>query len=417
MSDDENQVAPECSQPGQPSGFPIVRECRISWVWPGMFRTASALLDPDTYSSKFSAAKESEPQALQLPWPAGEKPAQAFWQSYLQAKQPGGAPWTISRLSKGEMDPGGARSHLMPLRMPNCGKLVVAKADGGELDTPPKANSGSPEFWHEVYLYPHGFALIFTLRWRGSMSMDSLVQKLAALRASQFELRAYKGKDLPPSSMEDIALQVALDLASSEGVLLVDKPLLNPWLIATVIDANVGPAVLNTDPRDQPALTKALAGLACLRQPRSFSWDGLTVPLNGQEWPKLGSKAGRGSALYALSRARVVWIPRQFSANVPRSKSGKIRGLGRYHRNLTLATMQTEYLLLFIEWAKWRWPASLLTGSEKDLALRAADLLGNLHSLGILSTYRTQSVKLQIERHLDAVNTIRAKSGAGDPLK
>ena len=418
---------------------PTVLECRVTWVWTGIFRVACALIDPNTYEEKFNAALRGEPVDLHLPWPAAEKPSQAFWQAYLHATQldgskgnksntanripvqplpsedpppPTSLPWYPSKLSTGTMNATQAREYLMPLRWPLEGKLVP---DSSKQEA--AAAEDSLVIWPEVYLYPHGVSVLFTLRWRGSRPMDSLVCKLHELRKSNYVFRGKQPTISFAGGLDRIALEIATEATNQMRMQLDPPQLSSPWLIATVIDAEDATTPAEKTNSCRPEIRKGLVGLAFLRKVRPLAREALELPLNGETLLRLSPKAGPDAKLFALCKARVVWIPKQFSIQKNPHGSRRIRGLGRYHRNLTLATMQTEYLLKFLDWAKSRWPASLLTVSDKFLALRAAEMLADLHSRGIMSTYRTLSVKHQIERRLATVNFMITRYGSGDILK
>lgn len=116
-----------------------------------------------------------------------------------------------------------------------------------------------------------------------------------------------------------------------------------------------------------------------------------------------------GHILYGLERSRTIWFPGYFTSKLP------IHKLGCYHRNLTLATLQTESLAALMKTA-----AGFLDRHENmsaaldSLTKYAAGNLGRLYG-AVDDTYRSQSVRRQIDdNHLvETINQVRDYYGLG----
>ncbi len=115
----------------------------------------------------------------------------------------------------------------------------------------------------------------------------------------------------------------------------------------------------------------------------------------------------QGHVLYGAKRGRFVWFPAGF---------GFAKKLPCYHQNLAVASMHTESLLSLVTEA-----ADLLAAGKTmpDFSVTygncvqlAAGLLGRLY--GGVDTYRSHSVREQIDRMKTQVNAVRKLFGMGE---
>jgi hypothetical protein len=114
-----------------------------------------------------------------------------------------------------------------------------------------------------------------------------------------------------------------------------------------------------------------------------------------------------GDLVYARKSGRAIWLPREFATTPARPR------LSCYHRNLTLASLQTMSLgecvgLVARRLKRGEKVAPLLLARAKS----AARILGVLASGDRTATYRTKSIEMQVEDAgwRDAIETLRQAS-------
>lgn len=334
---------------------PKVNDFRLAFIWhsstfPRAGGFGDPLVGPDTFQKAFAAAGKSE--SFRRPWPPHRR--QRFWMSFLEALD-GSAPPGIS----GSV----AWRKLVPLAMPGASKLEPTLADA--------------RAWSEALVHPWGVTMILSLastnRWP---SLAALGEQLAEIdREGIFPNGSGKANTFRE--------QAGLELRSVAEKLGVESPGLpeGPFSIFTVAQAEGAGSDCSPEREEVRRLLHVATSFS-----RHWRKDSL---------PELASVrvAGRATdpenhVVYGHGRARAIWAPASFL------DSG-IRTLGCYHRNLVMASAQTESLCSFIcETARQLRTGPSLRVEHRTLAKRAAGVLARLY-LG-KSTYRSGSVQDQI---------------------
>ena len=132
-----------------------------------------------------------------------------------------------------------------------------------------------------------------------------------------------------------------------------------------------------------------------------------------QSWGQISNGSSRatiegcdsGKILYLLKEEKVVWFPATLKHVTAKNAVKKRHKLTCYHRNLIMATLQTESLYRFLCLARETPPP--LPDNLDTMARAAARQLGLLY-IGCENTYTSWAIHHQIESRLDEINAIVA---------
>jgi hypothetical protein len=320
------------------------------------------VLDRTEYLSLFGAGEKGWRGARVLPWPPYNR--QGFWQKYL--RQPKSLGSVVGR---------DAWAELVPLRIAAPIRLRASGADA-RVST-------------EGFLHPWGVTFVVTLDLIGTwVDFEAAAERLHELRTSQcFSL------DGAPAGTA-----VNLESASEAGLGRVAEMVGRPdggqswpaFSVFTLISAEGSQEEF--DPTAEPAGR-------FLQATSSFSptWkEDALRPL--AEAQVAGVRDAPPSHLiYGIERARSIWSPGRFLAT---AKTPPERGLGCHHRNLVLASMQTEALGRFSTWTADRVAGGPpLSGAHETQAVQAVRFLKKLYIGRKDSTYRSGSVQAQVDQN------------------
>lgn len=390
----------------------VIGEVRLSFIWTQMLPALLSASPPEgtplpvlsqkgRYSELFDDARAVEAESVTLgepwpepdggppyscPWPVrGGRVRQPvwFWHNYLDKPEyenvAADRAWRL----------------LVPLRVARALRLAADGLHGrGHL---------------EAFCYPQGIALMATFSLLEPGGLDQTMESARRARSVlRYEPSPPEGGPGEPVALARLAAWARERL---EQVLVGGGDpeaggFREPFSVATVIRGSGEPNELEPTP-DGP-VHRALEGLCTF----SSSW--ASDPLHALTvWqPEIKGGPGAG-ALHRSRRGRAVWVPAKIAAQE------KVFSMGRYHRNLALATMQVESLLGLIDWAADRLRHGDLTVDAEDLARNAGFALARLNGKAgqrMEGIYRTCSVPAQISDSglVDAVNFIRKRLGGAD---
>ena len=394
----------------------VIGELRLSFVWT---QTLPALLarDPvgrghvpslgrkEGYVAALQRARFVDGTAVPLgaEWPGaeGDEPYSAPWP--LANGRPAPHTWFwhnyLNKPDYENVAADRAWKLLVPLR--------VARA----LHLPADGVQGRSHL--EAFGYPHGIALVATVSLADPGSLDAtMLSAIHVRREARFGPSPPGGGPGQPVALARLAewARGALEQALVGGNDEEAGGFGEPFSVATVIRGSGEPGELDVRPGE--AVHRVLEGLT------TFSPGYRTDPLHDltvwQPEVKGGTQAG---TLYRARRGRVVWVPGKIAAQ------GHVFSMGRYHRNLTLASMQTDSLLGLTSWAAGQLQQRDLTVDAEDLARNAASVLGRMNGQAgrrADAIYRTCSIPAQIADSglVHQVNEVRRRLGESerDPL-
>lgn len=317
------------------------------------------------YTKKFV---ELFPGTSQLTCPWEKKTAETnwFWKYYL-----------------GNVDP--LRTDPSSLSC-DCLNNLIPFRKSLKLDvTVPWSNDSNPArgISFEGFFYRHGVALVCTLRLRNCQNIEEAVDRaLEARYHPVFSLHTQNG-EVKPYSMTALS-ENCLDALCQEAINCVDGYTDNPFSVAAVASGNKdyeGRVVQQGD-----EIHKALEALASW----DSSWKTMTLPeLTGNIISI--KKQQPEDVLYGHENSRVLWSPRLF---VPVAEGRKNYALRWYYRNLVMASMHARSLSAFLVNTNKQ---VAINGRLKSHAKIARDILLKLQNPDGKSTYRTKSLKVQIE--------------------
>jgi len=317
-------------------------------------------------------------------WPSGQN----FWKYYLENKSP-------EKVSGRD-----AWRALVPFRKKI--KVKVEKPPPWLLD-----------YLVEGYFYPHGIALVVTVRCQlEGYSLKNTVETALEMRRIRFNLQ-WEGKGLNPLSLDKLAergithlREFALGEGASPGWSF------EPFTIFTI---KKGEGVdLNAPPADKGEIHRVLHAVTKW----SMSWE-QDAPLDFKESNLLvktqpPSTAPPSHVLYATKRSRAIWFPALFT------KGWRIHSLNCYHRNLLFASLQVESLLGLVLGTEKMLKGGIgfanLCPPHEQCVRNAGSILGRLYGNDPGSdpdTYRSWSLKVQIDQsgHVVDINKIRGHCG------
>ena len=326
-----------------------------------------------SYRDKFTELQSLPvaPGKLSLPWP--NRVGQRFWTFYLEGKAPG----SISGNK--------AWASLLPLRRKETSALIEVPWSGGH-------------FLVESYFYPFGLVLVITLRCRSQLLLHEAVDILFKIKRSQRVNVQWNDKSSEPLTLDmvaDLYLKNLRKEAFGQYAASDYRPA-KPFTLLTVVQGSgVDPTTPVTEGEEIHRMLEAVTTW----QP---TWQYDVLP----ELAKTSLHIRRSPPshiLYGRARGRAIWFPGLFT-----QKTGKLRSLTCYHRNLVFTSLQVESLCGLISLtAKNLQNGIPLHGCHRDCAKRAAGILGRLY--GGVNTYRSWSPKAQIEQNklVEVLNEVR----------
>ncbi len=352
-----------------------VSELRLSMVWNKVFVRDSnlpSLSDPAVYRTAFRSAAAGAPNAAWLtPWIA-EHP-QHFWQYYLSPVTD-----TSFQTVKGE----DARRYFVPLRVAPFARAKTP--DGTEATL-------------EGFCYAHSTAVVATVRLRpaAALTMPEIVNAAVKARTADYNLSWVDvSRPATHGALQSLADKVLAYLHELVGIdaTAVGLPLPPPITIATVIDAQ--------GDDDDGVLDQSLMALCSLRP----GWQKAKLAFESE-----GTAQSWGDRLGAIGKGRSVWLPNHFSAV---QTKGRKTALGCYHRNLTLASMQTAALVSLVGRADevLMDPNGHLIKISPDEIIQAIGILGSLER-GEEDTYRCWSMLHQTSFYAKYIQRVSEKLG------
>lgn len=369
-----------------------ISDLRISWIWtetfPDLLSSPSPLQSPwgelmsgSDYATAFASAQAGG-GALLLPWGATESNhIHYFWTYYLEQN-----PYQVPADE--------AYRRLVPFRGRTPAK-VLASVDEARVIL-------------ECYHYPHGLGLVVTLQLKQDLPLKKAVGlAVDAARTDDHEVTWPDGST-GQVSVTQLGFQTLDRLrASTFGAGTVQgRRSIKPFSVATVVrGSGVDPKVANTQDSDVHRALEAL----CRWSP---NWENdVLSPMAGRTIPIRQAPASHW--LYGTDSGRAVWFPDSFAAT-----TGKKSSLGCYHRNLLLASLQTESLCQLMVLGRERMMLNQPVSIALNKVLRnGAGVLGRLYGAD-KATYRSASPTRQIDDNgwTQAVNYIRHQVGGMLPL-
>ena len=377
----------------------------ISFIWTQSFpdqpredeATFGALARPSQYKRRFyglrQAQRDGRPSrsGLSLPWKRAAN--RRFWQLYT-----GGALENPSREWPWEK--------CVPFRLGLSKQVVRSEIPGVTISA-------------ESYLYAHGASLVMTLYLYGEMSLlERAGQSVDLLHSPVFGLSLEEGSR-SGLELSDMAAELLAYLSRQAGAVSAYGQAA-PFSLVSVLRG--APGFAHNAAQMDENTQRTLQALTTWR--RSWKQDMLENPL--QHRIKISSRKPE-EVLYAGQRGRALWSPQDFRDDDDNRGFSTLRA---YHRNLLMASMQTESLALHVQQqldeldaGKREW----LTDYTKEAACLLRGLYYGCYNLkqGREDTYRTWSVRAQIEQnhYIPNINRVlRDKGGEqlipeGDPVR
>jgi hypothetical protein len=311
----------------------------------------------EEYEGHFDRASQGDPAP---PWPQHVK--HGFWTPYLEA-------------SGSLLEVGGGRAFkaLVPLRVRSPLSLTAP--------VPESRVSG------EGFLYPWGAAFVLTVAshhpWTDLLQPARAAHELR--RTGRFQIS--DNCPLQPLPVEDVASRALAELRRQTfGDLPAQRWLAEPFSVHAVVRGAADRVALTPDREEVHRFLHAVTSF-------SRTWETDALP------PVVDMKvAGRKTQppdhiVYGRRRGRAIWAPDHFTRG-----SGPVHSIGCHHRNLVLASLQTEALVAFTQLTAERLRSGHpLNPAHRVIAKRAANTLGRMYRGR--GSYRSGSVKAQIERN------------------
>jgi hypothetical protein len=326
---------------------------------------------------------DAAPLDLRMPWPypAGHH----FWDAYMRDKVPGDA--------RGKL----CFEKLVPLRLPKLAEKI-------EMVVPELAPAATARIGIEGLYYPYGTGLLVTAALDGELDIPATGRFAHALRYDKVYKSPWPARVAGLLNLDQLmtaTLDQLRELGFGSGMSGVRS---TPFSIVTVVrGAEIDPSLPVVPDGKIHRLLNGLAGWV-------RGWPQLSAPelVAGSTQLQLKSKtAWRGNLLFAEKRGRAVWFPGQFLPASPPA-----HGLGCYHRNLSIGSLQVESLLMLAAATEdAHTPGALVPASIQRLGRLAAGLLARFHSGK--KSYRSDSFRAQIAQseQLADVNALRQRFG------
>jgi|GEM_PF-3061771 len=362
-----------------------IDQLNISFIWTRtffhLFNETTASSAPfgffagySDYRNKFAELSSGTSQ-LTLPW--GDKTAKTnwFWKYYLGTDPHRTEPLKFANLGW---------NNLVPFRKSMKRDVMLPWSD-------PSGNDSEVSL--EGFFYRHGVVLVCTLRLRKCENLDDAVNKaLEARYQSVFTIRSTSGSGQTctlTALCEDCLDELCMDAVQSrEGN---DD---QPFSISAVVSGDSG--YQGTTVSQGSPIHKALDGITSW----DSSWQTMVLPeLSANVIPI--KKQQSGDVLYGHEKSRALWVPRLFVQDATKQKN---YALGWYYRNLVMASVQARSLSAFLVNTNQQ---TSLNGRLKDHARIARDILLKLQNSVGKSTYRTRSLKVQIENDSDLQTALK----------
>lgn len=268
-----------------------------------------------------------------------------------------------------------------------------------EVDLRVTASWPNGKVWIRPYLYPWGIGLVADIAANGLMDLDEAVKFAFDIRKSlKFRVA---GNQVSPNATLTGLIDLVFDHIRTAvyGADITKGQKSELFSIVTVLDADGAvPVQAITNEGDIHRALEAMTGWNPLYKSIELT------PLAETAIPI--KKSPPGHVLYGGRRGRVVWFPGNFSSVAP-----YVHTLSCYHKNLTMASLQTESLCRLATDAADALATDLSLANfsvdYRDCAKLAAGTLGRLYG-GMFDTYRSNSIRDQIQRmYKDAVNVVR----------
>ncbi len=377
---------------------PIVKELRISLVWAQALPPEAA----DTWYERWWPAdhieyirrvSEGTDREFSLPWSGEGDASSHFWNYYLETG-PKGLPGIKARE---------AWKHLVPLRL---AKPVMRIKKLQEA-------SGQGRMAMEGYVYPYGAGVVATIY------LD-LAREKSLPAAVTFAIQAFRGFWKPDGARPDTLQNLASVAMERLRKIILQKDdyrwdrLSNPYTVTTFIDVEGAAA---SPVEDGGMIHHALEGLCLWGSPDDWAklrpepLLGNSFPLNSDEFHV---RDRMGSSVYGVGRGRVVWFPELFDRALaakkhPQEKHRKY-WLGRYHRNLSMASLQAGGLISLLDAVKpYMLAGTLPQGPLSQICQYAAGACGRMYGSNSKNrnSYGTWGTIQQIEEKLESFNLAR----------
>lgn len=323
----------------------------------------ATLSQHDPYIKAFSDATNGV-GPLTLPWPTGAtaRGLHYFWYFYLKRQTPD----TVQAET--------AWRRLLPFRL----EAKRLKSTQGQ---PPAQASV------ETYSYPHGNAAVATLTIPGPLPLDGAVDKLVAAATNWTYTEGANGSPTPGDRLS-VVMSSCLDRAAVARLGTGPRdsdPYGDTFSVSAVVQ---GQGLDPTLPVPAGGPVHQAIDACCTLQP---TWRTLQLP--PIEEAKVPTTLGAaGTILYARRHARMMWFPDLFTFQ----SDPPIHKIGCFHRNLSLAAMQTQSLLGLARWADESAAAGGSLSFETGTLVRnSAALLGMIYG-GATDVYQSRSLSRQI---------------------
>jgi hypothetical protein len=342
----------------------------------------NALNGRDVYVKTFSGLGPAS-SPISYPWPpeaasnTNQRP-QRFWSFYLKGRDLRSVPAVL------------AWERLVPVRA----KVVSLERTPNKAQSTASTRARIENFW-----YPHGVGAIATVSIEGSRPLEEAIERVVqAVTASTY--RRCSANQEVSGTLESI-LSSSLDEARKEIRQGRDLAAQLPGLftIATVIHGQ------GVDPEaaivSGSLLHKAINACCTFRR----SWQKDTTPdLEAARVPT--AQRAAGSVLFARQYARTLWFPEVFT--LPRDRRN--HQLACFHRNLTLAAMQTQSLLGLARWGADQIDEGKRLRFDVDELIRNSVIVLGLLYGKVDDIYQSLSVQREI-KDSGAISTINGLRG------
>lgn len=365
-----------------------IKELRCSLVWVSLLKAGGKFETHQAYSDEFpkDESQNSNPDN-QWTFPWRDQSGAGFWERYLEKSSLIDKPFVLNRAK--------ATSCIIPLRLK---KLRIIDLISKEKNI----NDEVLTTWIEGFAYPHGVVCVITLRWQSQIGLElkNAVDRMIELKTGVYQWSSESPELCPkhPETLDDLSLRIIKYLAHiTDGEIQENDR--TPFSTVTVIEAENAPLV--GKPMEAGLLHRSLDALCTF----SKKWESNRLRELSDQILLPTKENNPNDVLYAHERGRAVWLPFYFRENWAPSKYKPIRYSGRYHRNLTLATMQTAYLSLFLRWMD--------TNSSKNSYLidwerSAVAAIGRLYGK-CRKSYMSSSLPAQIKPFEEQINSVRGK--------
>jgi hypothetical protein len=311
---------------------------------------------------------------LRTPWHEGD--GKLFWMRYLPTK------------SSTEM-----WRALAPLKYDLSAHVTSLALTGGDVAA-------------RAYLYPWGIGVMVDVTLGGPLPLSELVHRAVEVRGQpriEWKFDTQAGTSSPSGLAAAISERLRAVVYGDQAVREEGGELFS---IVTVTDAE---GVHSTEPIDESGqIHTALEGLS--------GWNSLWASITPTPLATArisARQAPAGHIVYGKRRGRAIWFPGDF-----RSVAAYSHTLSCFHQNLSMCSLHTESLCLLAQDAasELRKNGSLdaFSTTYRACAQLAAGILGRLHGKKTdedtgqkPKTYRSGSIRTQIQMYKDDVNQLR----------